>query len=58
MVLSVLMRIQWGMGRFCRIFLASFFLILKVLCEGYQKQHTINTTESKLLVIKEPIKHQ
>lgn len=37
-VLSVLMRIQWGMGRFCLIFFASFFLILKVLCDGYHKE--------------------
>jgi hypothetical protein len=35
MVLSVLMRIQCGMGRFCLIFFASFFLIMKVLCDGY-----------------------
>lgn len=34
MVLSVLNRIQWGMGLFWRIFFASFFLILKVLWEG------------------------
>lgn len=35
MVLLVLMRIQWGMGRFWRIFFISFFLILNVLCNGY-----------------------
>ena len=34
-VLSVLMRIQWGIGLFCLIFFASFFLILNVLCDGY-----------------------
>lgn len=34
MVLSVRMRIQCGMGRFCLIFFASFFLILNVLCDG------------------------
>jgi hypothetical protein len=31
MVLSVRIRIQCGMGRFCLIFFASFFLILNVL---------------------------
>ena len=34
MVLSVRMRIQYGMGRFWRIFFASFFLIWNVLCDG------------------------
>ncbi|RRT40852.1 hypothetical protein B296_00045775 [Ensete ventricosum] len=34
MVLSVLMRIQWGIGLFWRIFFASFFLIRNVLCDG------------------------
>jgi hypothetical protein len=34
MVLSVRMRIQCGMGRFCLIFFASFFLILNVLWDG------------------------
>lgn len=34
MVLSVRIRIQCGMGLFCLIFLASFFLIINVLCDG------------------------
>jgi hypothetical protein len=36
MVLSVLMRIHWGRGRFWRAFFASLTLVLKVLCDGYE----------------------
>lgn len=34
-VLSVLIRIQCGIGLFWRIFFASFFFIWNVLCDGY-----------------------
>ncbi|KAG0567938.1 hypothetical protein M758_7G170600 [Ceratodon purpureus] len=35
MVLSVRMRIQWGIGRFCLSFFANFFLIRNVFWEGW-----------------------
>jgi hypothetical protein len=34
MVLSVLMRIQWGSGRFCLCALASVRFVRKVFCDG------------------------
>lgn len=47
MVLSVRMRIQWGIGRFCRIFLASFFLIMNVLWDGYNRETIFNREMKK-----------
>lgn len=44
-VLPVLIRIHWGMGRFCFIFLASFCLILNVFFDDCE-QH--NTTRAPL----------
>lgn len=46
MVLSVRRRIQLGMGLFCLIFLASFFFIMKVLCEGCSVSFIKSTSDS------------
>ena len=35
MVLSVRMRIHWGMGRFCFCFFPKMRLILNDLCDGW-----------------------
>lgn len=48
MRLSVRMRIHWGIGLFCFSFLASVFLVRKVLLHGILRRETRFVTEVRL----------
>lgn len=49
-VLPVLIRIHWGMGRFCFIFLASFCLILNVFFDDCEQHDTTRAPLDQQLV--------